>query len=495
MNRILVGTLLWLACLAGCQQADPSKTTAAAAPVDQQTSADGDPDSQDSDSHDGGASTFWQACYLHGEKIGYAEVSTRRLQPPDRELLEITSHNHMSIQRFGNQNQIDIETTSVETPAGDVLRFSSTTIAGTNRVTVSGNREGDEMEIETTVAQAQSVRRMPWQSDFRGFHAVEQSLQRDPMKPGDTRSLKQLHPMLSQVVMADVQLAARDFEDTKLLAGTRRLLHIDETTVLPGGKALEVHSVIWTDPEGRAIKMTTEAAEGLEEINYRTTRKIALAESGDAKLDLGFDPIVKIQKPLPEPWKTKRVRYRVELEGEDPAKMFPTSPTQQVAPLGPHAVEILVLAPAAAPAGKAPAIDRPTPEESAPSSMIQSGDPTIVAMSNEARDGKQEPLAVAYALEKYVHTAVENKDFSQAFASALEVARSKQGDCTEHAVLLAALARASGLPARGDRTGVRHRAARLRLPHVDRSLRRQSLAAARCHAGPGRHRGQSLEAG
>jgi transglutaminase-like putative cysteine protease len=43
---------------------------------------------------------------------------------------------------------------------------------------------------------------------------------------------------------------------------------------------------------------------------------------------------------------------------------------------------------------------------------------------------------------------VVQKDFTQAFATAAEVARSREGDCTEHAVYLAALARARGIPAR-----------------------------------------------
>ena len=44
---------------------------------------------------------------------------------------------------------------------------------------------------------------------------------------------------------------------------------------------------------------------------------------------------------------------------------------------------------------------------------------------------------------------MKNKNFSQAFASAAEVAKSREGDCTEHAVFLAALCRARGIPARG----------------------------------------------
>ena len=51
------------------------------------------------------------------------------------------------------------------------------------------------------------------------------------------------------------------------------------------------------------------------------------------------------------------------------------------------------------------------------------------------------------ALERYVFQAIRRKDYSQAFATAAEVARSA-GDCKMHAVYLAAMARALGIPSR-----------------------------------------------
>jgi len=42
---------------------------------------------------------------------------------------------------------------------------------------------------------------------------------------------------------------------------------------------------------------------------------------------------------------------------------------------------------------------------------------------------------------------IENKSLSVGYASAVEVAASRQGDCTEHAVLVAAMCRAVGIPA------------------------------------------------
>ena len=55
---------------------------------------------------------------------------------------------------------------------------------------------------------------------------------------------------------------------------------------------------------------------------------------------------------------------------------------------------------------------------------------------------------LAVALEGWVHESIRNKNFTQALATAADVAQSLEGDCTEHAVLLAALCRARKLPAR-----------------------------------------------
>ena len=91
---------------------------------------------------------------------------------------------------------------------------------------------------------------------------------------------------------------------------------------------------------------------------------------------------------------------------------------------------------------------RPTEDDLRPNSFIQSDDPLIVADAKKAAGDETDPWRVAVALERYVNREVTKKDFTQAFATAAEVAKSREGDCTEHAVFLAALARARGIPAR-----------------------------------------------
>ena len=48
----------------------------------------------------------------------------------------------------------------------------------------------------------------------------------------------------------------------------------------------------------------------------------------------------------------------------------------------------------------------------------------------------------------FVREHIRRKDLSIGYATALETLASKQGDCTEHAVLVAAMCRALGIPAR-----------------------------------------------
>src|SRR6185369_10048111 len=83
-----------------------------------------------------------------------------------------------------------------------------------------------------------------------------------------------------------------------------------------------------------------------------------------------------------------------------------------------------------------------------PNNLIQSDDSVVISLASSVAGDATEPREIATALEKLVKQKIRLKDFSQAFATAAEVARTPEGDCTEHAVLLAALARARGIPAR-----------------------------------------------
>lgn len=85
----------------------------------------------------------------------------------------------------------------------------------------------------------------------------------------------------------------------------------------------------------------------------------------------------------------------------------------------------------------------------ASSAMLTSDDPRVVELARSATAGSARGAAArAEACRRFVHRHIRTKDLSVGFASASETARSREGDCTEHGVLLAAMLRAEGIPSR-----------------------------------------------
>jgi transglutaminase-like putative cysteine protease len=171
-------------------------------------------------------------------------------------------------------------------------------------------------------------------------------------------------------------------------------------------------------------------------------------------LDLVTDNTVPVAQSIDNPHDTRRVKYRVQLVNDDTARSFSNGNSQEVKSLDPHTVEITVRridlssntnTADAKPLGM---LHPPTADDRTPNNLIQSDDEQVVALAKGVAPDETDPWKLAVALEKYVNQIVVMKNFSQAFDTAAAVARHREGDCTEHAVLLAAIARARGIPAR-----------------------------------------------
>jgi transglutaminase-like putative cysteine protease len=229
-----------------------------------------------------------------------------------------------------------------------------------------------------------------------------------------------------------------------LPTGPTKLLKVDATIDF-GGQTIE--TTMWTDDRGQTLKSHI-ASIGQEAV--RTTKELALnPAAGAGDFDLLVASTVKLQGELPNPTETKRVVYRARLKSGDIAGLFAAGLSQRVEPIDERTAELTVLAVRPDQPAKLDAPpSQPTEEDLAANTLIQSDDPEIVKTARSVAPSETDPWKLACALEQHVDSAIRKKNFSQAFATAAEVARSLEGDCTEHAVLLAALCRARGIPAR-----------------------------------------------
>ncbi|HEY9230272.1 MAG TPA: transglutaminase domain-containing protein [Gemmatimonadaceae bacterium] len=84
---------------------------------------------------------------------------------------------------------------------------------------------------------------------------------------------------------------------------------------------------------------------------------------------------------------------------------------------------------------------------SSPEPLIQAYDPQILRLANRIRGTERDARIVAERINQWVHDSIAPR-ITFGVPSAMEVLRTRTGDCNEHTQLFVALARAVGLPAR-----------------------------------------------
>ncbi len=341
--------------------------------------------------------------------------------------------------RFGQMVKVSTHVDCLESETGAVESLTCRTEAGPTSVVIQGRLVDGTLQLVTSSSGKPVSSRLPWDDSIRGFFATEQSLRRQPMKAGEKRQFRMLFPG-NYVEVIDTRLEAERIECTEVLGESRELLRIKNTVVI-GGREIEWYC--WTDPAGEIWKCEVS---GLH-TTYRTTREKALASEESAGFDLGWDSIVHVATPLPQAHATVRVVCRARLPDRDPCRVFATGFGQRLESIDATTARIIVSAVRPdRPIGNDP--DVPNDSDLAANSLVQSDDQRIEGLAAEIAADEKDVWKICLEMEKWVHDSVRSKNFVHVFASATDVARTLEGDCTEHAVLLAALCCARKIPAR-----------------------------------------------
>jgi transglutaminase-like putative cysteine protease len=388
-------------------------------------------------------SETWDVLTMFGQRAGYQRTRVANAIEGDRKVVRTESLMHLDMQRFGQATQSpEIRVLSVESPEGQLIRFESVSTLGPQSMKTVGEVVGNRLKLVPTGPGPAEPEWRDWSPEIGGPFAVEQSLERKPMQPGEERSLRAIVPALNEV--ATIRLVAQKYEPARLLGGDVELLRVELTMDL--GKDRKLEETRWTNRAGETLR-TRSPTMNVEA--YRSTEAVALAKDDAPKPDLSNSMLVPVGRRIEKPQQTLRIRYRVELKGGDPAAVFVGGPSQLVESIDANSARITVYAirPGRQDGNAAAPADPPAAGDREPNQWIQSAEPPIVADARQVAAEEKDPWKLSLALAAYVLREVRFS-YSQAFASAADVAKLREGDCTERAVFLAALARARGIPAR-----------------------------------------------
>jgi Transglutaminase-like superfamily len=198
-----------------------------------------------------------------------------------------------------------------------------------------------------------------------------------------------------------------------------------------------VRTHAWLAPDGTVLREDGALGFTLE----RTSRDRAIANDATlAPVDLVAASRIPLDGRIDDPRTASRLALRVSGAA---AGTIPDDPPRQRVDHGLLRIERETV-PESAPLGTG---DAALASYLAPAPFIESDDPAIVATAREVVGTRRNATAAARALVDWVNATVR-KEPTVTMPSAREVLAARRGDCNEHAVLLTALARAAGIPAR-----------------------------------------------
>jgi hypothetical protein len=204
---------------------------------------------------------------------------------------------------------------------------------------------------------------------------------------------------------------------------------------------------MWLDSKGKILSSTTEMA-GMTIRMDEVSKEQALAEIG-AELDLNI--YVKAAGiAIETPRQATSVRLRLSVPDDDVRKYLTDDDRQKITSgKDKSVVELQIKSDLTKPANVDLAKPEPKLEDALkPTVFIQSDDPEIKAKAMEIVGKEHDRWKAALLLSNWVFKNL-GSNYKTGFATAKEVYKSLEGDCTEHSVLHIALCRSIGIPARG----------------------------------------------
>jgi hypothetical protein len=388
----------------------------------------------------------WQVIQIDNQRAGY-QYNRERVELRDKQKVFISEGNlFFTLNRFGQKLRITTSTRTEETESGDLLRFSfEMKNPPSQNMLTEGVVNGAELELTSTVAGRTDKRRVAWETDAKSPAYPDRRLREKPLKAGESRTFKVYVPEFNK--FSQQHFAAEDQRSIKLFDGKETsLLRVQVSfSAIPENKSKQYMDAGW-----RTMMMETEMA-GLVFRAYEVPRDVALQTISGPELDLAVNTLVRVAPPIVDAHRRKRIVYRISMKEESPERFFVVGETQQIKrltdnPNSDPAIELTVSTKPIPPVNSRPL--RADDKYLSATRFLQTRDPLVVEHAERAAGSETDPSRIAARLEKYVHDKIKTKNFSTAMASAAEVAKSLEGDCTEHAVLLAALLRARKVPSR-----------------------------------------------
>lgn len=375
----------------------------------------------------------WMKIIYDGAPIGYSYIGMELDENNPLNYYKISSRVILSLNMMGFQKLISVNTVAWLDVVYDLQSFDFAMASEGTVVRMKARRtKGDNFDVLMNTAGA--IRRMNIEipSDVVVYSPMmEMSLKN--LKPGEKLLIKTLNP----VTMSSTTVAITALRKEKLTLGDAVYDSIVLSSEYDGMKVLS-----WIDEEGKSLRQETPFGWVLERCSDdEATATIRMAKKSD--VDMLRRMSVPCTGMIENPQAAPSIRYR--FKGVEFTEEELSSNRQTVEKTDGETCEIVVRSAQGLPVSPVELDPVVRKELTAPSSALQSDDPEIIKLAQKITEDIESPDAKAVAIFNWVYKNIEKKA-TVSMPSALDVIRTRQGDCNEHTYVYVALARAAGLP-------------------------------------------------
>ena len=348
-------------------------------------------------------------------------------------------HVDIEVSRMGTPVRMLVRTEEWDDPQGSMIRYRTETTLGGTRMRMFGERKGDSLIVLTEGQDFTQKKSLPWEKDARSSAELEGYIAEQLKAGKGAFSARAFDPLAASFVSSRYEVV--DTLNETSTTGEERLLVVEQFD----NGAQTPTATLWFDSNYETFR-TTIRQMGMEVV----VERIDADEIAHLELNPNFDVIRGSMircAGFPEPVEElSDVVFRmtfdqplIDVEGF-------CGPNQSVVAKEGAIVDVLV---------SRSVVDDEVLSDTNPGRYlrsdryIQSEHARVVAVADSLAgtvDGGGLPLARVVAA--WVNEYIIDKSFGQGFASALDVLSTREGDCTEHAVLTAAVLRAAGIPTR-----------------------------------------------
>lgn len=376
-------------------------------------------------------------------RIGDLYLRTTLVTEEGRHLRHTVQEDTIAYLRSGDPYKERSRFETWEDERGKLVRLQYRTPLGKNQdLVIRGMVKGRTILLEVlnekTGAPVFSVAK-PWNADTLGQHAVETLLAGRKLAAGDRIEYQAFQPTLNASVATTLTVVGpKPLPDGTPAVEVRQTfpkeLYFDPTTLLVCPKT---GSILKTIEDSTSFGT-------IEQVAVPVASALAAFEPAVRDKDsiIGIDkPILPFRLGGPRELKL-RVRHDTD---DDVAGLFVADARLKVVKAEGKTAELLLVAPRTL--ERYPPEPPPGPEYLGSNFYIRTDAPIIQQLAKTIVGDEKEPRRQMRLIRQWVRKNVKGH-YEVPFATADEVARTLEGDCTEMGVLGAALARALGIPSR-----------------------------------------------